>query len=178
MGSRPLQILPATPADVPLLLELVLELAEFEQLRHAVDATVESLDAALFGPRPACEAVVAWVDGQAVGFALYFHNFSTFRARRGLYLEDLYVRPATRGHGVGKALLVHLAGIACQRGCARFEWAVLDWNQRAIDFYRSMGAVPMNEWTVFRVDGEALQALAAQSGVPSHAPATISGEQA
>lgn len=178
MASRTLKILPATPADVPLLLALVLELAEFEQLRHAVDATEESLAAALFGTRPACEAVVARVNGEAVGFALYFHNFSTFRARRGLYLEDLYVRPALRGQGVGKALLLHLAGIAVQRGCARFEWAVLDWNQRAIDFYRSMGAVPMDEWTVFRVDGEALQTLAAQCGVPSAAPPAISGEQA
>ena len=172
MASHPLQILPATPAEVPLLLELIRELAEFEQLLHAVDATVESLHAALFGPQPACEAVVARVDGEPVGFALYFHNFSTFRARRGLYLEDLYVRPAMRGRGVGKALLVHLAGIAVQRGCARFEWAVLDWNQRAIDFYRSMGAVPMDEWTVFRVSGEALAALGQQ------ALATGTGEQA
>jgi GNAT superfamily N-acetyltransferase len=154
------EITPATPADVPLLLELIRELAEFEQLLHAVDATADSLGEALFGARPDCEAVVARVAGEAVGFALYFHNFSTFRARRGLYLEDLYVRPAMRGHGVGKALLLHLAAIAAQRGCARFEWAVLDWNQRAIDFYRSMGAVPMDEWTVFRVSGEALAALA------------------
>jgi GNAT superfamily N-acetyltransferase len=157
------EIIPATPADVPLLLELIRELAEFEQLLHAVDATADSLREALFGARPDCEAVVARVAGEAVGFALYFHNFSTFRARRGLYLEDLYVRPAMRGHGVGKALLLHLAGIAVQRGCARFEWAVLDWNQRAIDFYRSMGAVPMDEWTVFRVSGEALATLAQQA---------------
>lgn len=160
MVSQSLEIAPATPADVPLLLELIRELAEFEQLLHAVDATADSLGEALFGARPDCEAVVARVAGEAVGFALYFHNFSTFRARRGLYLEDLYVRPAMRGHGIGKALLLHLAAIAAQRGCARFEWAVLDWNQRAIDFYRSMGAVPMDEWTVFRVSGEALAALA------------------
>lgn len=178
MATQRLQILPATPADVPLLLELVLELADFEQLRHAVDATVESFHAALFGPRPACEAVVARVDGTAVGFALYFHNFSTFRARRGLYLEDLYVRPALRGHGIGKALLLHLAGIAVARGCARFEWAVLDWNERAIAFYRSMGAVPMDEWTVFRVDGKALEALAAQNRAASPAQHSAAGEPA
>lgn len=163
MSTQPLEIVPATPADVPLLLLLIRELAEFEQLLHAVDATEDSLHAALFGTRPDCEAVVARVGGEAVGFALFFHNFSTFRARRGLYLEDLYVRPAMRGHGVGKALLLHLAGIAVQRGCARFEWSVLDWNQRAIDFYRSMGAVPMDEWTVFRVSGEALDLLGRKS---------------
>ena len=163
MATQPLAITAATPDDVPLLLALIRELAEFEQLLHAVDATAESLHAALFGPRPDCEAVVARVEGEAVGFALFFHNFSTFRARRGLYLEDLYVRPALRGHGIGKALLLHLAGLAVQRGCARFEWAVLDWNERAIEFYRSMGAVPMDEWTVFRVDGMALQALARQA---------------
>ena len=165
MAAESLRIVPATPADVPLVLALIRELAEFEQLLHDVDATAESLHAALFGTRPDCEAVVARVDGEPVGFALYFHNFSTFRARRGLYLEDLYVRPAMRGHGVGKALLLHLAGIAVERGCARFEWSVLDWNQRAIDFYRSMGAVPMDEWTVFRVSGEALDALGRQAQV-------------
>jgi GNAT superfamily N-acetyltransferase len=172
MPPSSLEIIPATPADVPLLLALIRELAEFEQLLQDVDATAASLHSALFGVRPDCEAVVARVDGEAVGFALYFHNFSTFRARRGLYLEDLYVRPAMRGHGVGKALLLHLAGIALARGCARFEWSVLDWNQRAIDFYRSMGAVPMDEWTVFRVSGEALHALGRQ------AHAATAGDQA
>lgn len=154
-----LQILPATPDDVPLLLSLIRELAEFERLLHAVDANESLLHEALFSARPDCEAVVARLDGQAVGFALYFHNFSTFRGRRGLYLEDLFVRPVARGRGVGKALLLHLAGLAVARGCARFEWSVLDWNQRAIDFYRSMGAEPMDEWTVFRVSGEALERL-------------------
>ena len=154
-----LQIDPATPADVPLLLALIRELAEFERLLHAVDADEAQLHAALFAARPDCEAVVARLDGEPVGFALYFHNFSTFRARRGLYLEDLYVRPVARGQGVGKALLLHLARIAVARGCARFEWSVLDWNQRAIDFYRAMGAEPMDEWTVFRVSGEALAKL-------------------
>lgn len=172
-----LEIAPATPADVPLLLELIRELAEFEQLLQDVDATADSLDVALFGPRPACEAVVARVAGEAVGFALYFHNFSTFRARRGLYLEDLYIRPAMRGHGIGKALLLHLAGIAVQRDCARFEWAVLDWNQRAIDFYRSMGAVPMDEWTVFRVSGEALASLGLQALGSATPTGSVTSEQ-
>ena len=158
-----LQILPATPADVPLLLELIRELAEFERLLHAVDADAARLQAALFSARPDAAAVVARLGDQPVGFALYFHNFSTFRGRRGLYLEDLYVRPVARGRGVGKALLAHLAGIAVARGCARFEWSVLDWNQRAIDFYRSMGAEPMDEWTVFRVSGAALETLAQQA---------------
>ncbi len=161
---EPLQILPATPDDVPLLLDLVRELAEFERLLHAVDADEALFHDALFGARPACEAVIARLHGEPVGFALYFHNFSTFRGRRGLYLEDLYVRPTARGRGVGKALLVHLAAIALQRGCARFEWSVLDWNERAIAFYRSMGAEPMDEWTVFRVSGEALGRLARQAG--------------
>ncbi len=172
MAAESLRIVPATPADVPLLLALIRELAEFEQLLQDVDATADGLHAALFGARPDCEAVVARVDGEPVGFALYFHNFSTFRARRGLYLEDLYVRPVMRGHGVGKALLLHLASIAVARGCARFEWSVLDWNQRAIDFYRSMGAAPMDEWTVFRVSGEALDALGRQ------ARAATAGDQA
>lgn len=168
-----LQILPATPDDVPLLLALIRELAEFEQLLHAVDATPELLHAALFAPRPDAEAVVARLAGEAVGFALFFHNFSTFRGRRGLYLEDLYVRPVARGQGVGKALLLHLAGLAVQRGCARFEWSVLDWNQRAIDFYRSMGAVPMDDWTVFRVSGEALESLGRRAAAGN--PAGLQG---
>lgn len=152
-------IRPATPADVPVILRFVRELAAFEREPNAVTATEADLAAALFGPAPAAEAVIAEL-GEPVGFALFFHNFSTWTGRRGLYLEDLYVTPAARGGGVGAALLRHLAGVALDRGCARFEWAVLDWNTDAIAFYRAMGAVGQDEWTVQRVSGEALARLA------------------
>jgi len=154
------QIRPATPADVPLILRLVRELAEFEREPDAVKATEPMLDAALFGERPAAEAAIAEIDGEPVGFALFFQNFSTWTGRPGIYLEDLYVTPAARGAGVGTALLRHLAGLALDRGCGRFEWAVLDWNTPAVDFYRAMGAEAMTEWTVQRVTGDALAALA------------------
>jgi GNAT superfamily N-acetyltransferase len=154
------QIRPATPADVPLILRLVRELAEFEREPDAVEATEPMLETALFGERPAAEALIAEIDGGAVGFALFFQNFSTWTGRPGIYLEDLYVTPAARGSGTGTALLRHLAGIALDRGCGRFEWAVLDWNQPAIDFYRAMGAVGMDEWRVQRVAGDALVKLA------------------
>jgi GNAT superfamily N-acetyltransferase len=155
-----IQIRPATPADVPLILRLVRELAEFEREPDAVKATEPMLQAALFGERPAAEAVIAEIDGVAQGFALFFQNFSTWTGRAGIYLEDLYVTPDARGAGVGTALLRHLAGIALDRGCGRFEWAVLDWNEPAIQFYRSMGAVGMDEWRVQRVTGDVLVALA------------------
>ncbi len=138
------------------LVKLIRELAEFEKLLDQAVVTESSLEAALFCERPVAEAVLARVYGEIVGFALYFHNFSTFLGRPGLYLEDLYVRPRYRGKGHGDALLRHLARLAIARGCGRMEWAVLNWNQRAIDFYRKMGARPMNEWTVFRLDGESL----------------------
>jgi GNAT superfamily N-acetyltransferase len=154
-------IRPAAPSDVDLLLGFVRELAAYERAPDAVEATPDLLARALFGERPAAEAVIAELDGAPVGFALWFHNFSTWKGRRGLYLEDLYVSPTARGQGVGKALLNHLARIAVERGCARFEWWVLDWNQPAIDFYRAMGAVAMDEWTVQRVEGDALARLAA-----------------
>lgn len=154
------QIRPATPADVPLILRLVRELADFEREPDAVEATEEMLAAALFGARPAAEAVIAEIHGAPVGFALFFQNFSTWTGRPGLYLEDLYVTPAARGSGTGTALLRHLAGLALDRGCGRFEWAVLDWNEPAINFYRAMGAVGMDEWRVQRVAGDALIALA------------------
>jgi GNAT superfamily N-acetyltransferase len=153
-------IRPATPADVGTVLRLVRELAAFEREPDAVEATPDTLSAALFGAEPAAEAVIAELEGEPVGFALFFHNFSTWTGRRGLYLEDLYVTPQARGQGVGRALLRHLAGIAVERGCARFEWSVLDWNAPAIAFYRAMGAVGMEEWTVQRVSGEALTRLA------------------
>jgi GNAT superfamily N-acetyltransferase len=156
----PLAIRPATPADVPLVLRLVEGLAEYERLRDQCVATEAALHASLFGARPDAEVVIAELDGEAAGFALFFHNYSTFLARRGLYLEDLFVWPHLRGRGVGKALLVHLARLAVERGCGRFEWAVLDWNAPAIGFYRALGAEPMDEWTVMRVSGDALARLA------------------
>jgi GNAT superfamily N-acetyltransferase len=151
----------ATPADVPVLMTLIGELAEFERLAHEVAVTEASLHEALFGPRPAVETVLARVDGEAAGFALFFHNFSTFIGRRGLFLEDLYVRPAFRGQGVGKGLLVRVARLAAARGCGRMEWAVLNWNRRAIGFYESLGARPVNDWTIYRLDRAALDAMEA-----------------
>lgn len=148
------------PGDESLVLRFVRELAAFEREPDAVEAGETELRDALFGPDPAAEAVVAELDGEPVGFALFFHNFSTWTGRRGLYLEDLYVTPAARGRGVGRALLEHLARIALERGCARFEWSVLDWNADAIAFYRALGAVGMEEWTVQRVSGDALKRLA------------------
>jgi len=150
----------ATPADVATILRFVRELATFEREPDAVVATEAMLATALFGPAPAAEAVIAEADGAAIGFALFFHNFSTWTGRRGLYLEDLYVTPDARGQRVGKALLRHLAGIAVARDCARFEWSVLDWNAPAIAFYRSVGAVGMADWTVQRMEGAALRTLA------------------
>lgn len=154
-------IRPATPADVPVILRFVRELAVFEREPDAVHATEPMLHDALFGAQPAAEVVLAERDGVPAGFALFFHNFSTWTGRRGVYLEDLYVTPAARGQGVGGALLRHLAQIAVARGCARFEWSVLDWNESAIAFYRAMGAVGQEEWTVQRVSGDALARLAA-----------------
>lgn len=153
-------IRPATPEDVPLVLRFVRELAEYEREPDAVVATEPMLLDAFFGAKPYAEAVIAELDGIAAGFAVYFHNFSTWTGRPSLYLEDLYVTAAARGTGVGKALLAHLAGLALDRGCARFEWSVLDWNTPAIDFYRAMGAEPMDQWTVQRVSGDALVRLA------------------
>jgi len=151
---------PAAAADVPLIISLIHELAEYEKLSHEVTATEDDLHESLFGPRPGAEVVVAECDGEAAGYALFFHNYSTFLCRRGLYLEDLFVRPPFRGRGIGKQLLSHLARIAVDRGCARFEWAVLDWNESAIGFYKSLGAEMMDSWTVMRVTGEALERLA------------------
>ena len=150
----------ATPEDVATILRFVRELAEFEREADKVVATEALLHEAMFGERPVAEAVMAERDGEPLGMALFFHNFSTWTGWRGLYLEDLYVTPAARGLGVGKALLSHLAAIAVDRGCSRFEWAVLNWNQKAIDFYKAMGAEPMDEWIVNRVSGDALTRLA------------------
>lgn len=153
----------ATPADVPEILAMVHELADYERAPHEVVATPGLLRDALFGPDPAVYALMAEDDesGATVGFALWFRNFSTWLGRHGVYLEDLYVRPSHRGHGYGKALLQELARIAVERGYGRFEWWVLDWNTPAIEFYRSIDAVPMDEWTVYRVTGEPLRRLAA-----------------
>ena len=156
-------ITPATAADVPTILHLIRSLAEYERLSHEVVATEDSLHAALFGDRPGAECLIARTHGEPVGFALYFHNFSTFLSRRGLYLEDLFVEPAHRGKGYGKALLQQLARIAVGRGCGRLEWSVLDWNAPAIGFYESLGATLMSEWRIFRLTGDALQAFAAGS---------------
>jgi GNAT superfamily N-acetyltransferase len=155
------EIAPATRADVPLLLTLIGELAEYEKLSHEAVATEESLAAALFGARPSAEAVIARLDAEPVGFALYFHNFSTFLGRPGLYLEDLFVRPRFRGRSFGKALLSYLAALAVKRNCGRFEWQVLDWNKPARDFYESLGAKPASAWINYRMSGEALERLAA-----------------
>lgn len=157
--TRTLRIDPATAADVPLVLQLIRELAQFERLLHEVTATEEQLRAGLFGPKAYAEVIIARVEEEVAGFALYFHNFSTFLAKPGIYLEDLYVRQKFRGQGCGAMLLKHLARTAVERGCGRLEWSVLDWNQRAIDFYENLGAVPMNDWTVYRLTGEALQRL-------------------
>jgi GNAT superfamily N-acetyltransferase len=150
----------ATPSDVPGMLSLMRELAEYEKLTRLFVATEETLSEALFGPRPSAEAIVAQREGSIVGYALFFHNFSTFLGRRGLYLEDLYVQPALRGSGLGTALLRRLAAIAVERQCGRFEWAVLDWNQSAIDFYTKMGATVLPDWRIVRVTDDALNRLA------------------
>ncbi len=155
-----IRIRSAAPADVPLIRELIEGLATYEKLRHECIASDELLHSALFGERPYAEVVIAELDGNAAGFALFFYNFSTFLARPGIYLEDLFVQPAFRGHGVGKALLQRLAALAVERQCGRLEWSVLDWNVDAIGFYESVGARPQDEWTVYRVTGDALTRLA------------------
>jgi GNAT superfamily N-acetyltransferase len=161
--SKTFDIQPATIDDIATILGLIRELADFERLLDQVSATEEQLRGALFGPRPYAEVLLARDGAEVAGFALFFHNFSTFLAKPGIYLEDLYVRPKYRGNGYGAALLARLAALAVQRGCGRLEWSVLNWNQRAIDFYRSLGAQPLDEWTMYRVTGEALERLAKRS---------------
>lgn len=155
-----ISIRPAVPADVEIILGFICALADYERLRHEVRADRALLEAHLFGDRPRAEVLIGELDGKPAGFALFFHNFSTFEARPGIYLEDLFVDEAARGAGLGKALLTRLAALAVERGCARLEWAVLDWNSPAIDFYRSIGARPLDDWTIQRLDGEALLRLA------------------
>ena len=159
-------IRPAAPADSEAIVGLIRELAAFEKLSHLVVVTPDLLSAQLFGEKPAAEALVAEIDGSVVAFALYFTNFSTFLGKPGLYLEDLYVQPAHRGSGLGKALLQRLGALAVERGCGRFEWSVLDWNEHAIRFYEKMGATVMPDWRICRVTGDALAAFGRPAATP------------
>ncbi len=161
------KIRPAGVEDVPIILELIRDLATYERAPDEVTATEEQLVDVLFGERPAAEVLLAFEEKSPVGFAVFFHNFSTWLGRPGLYLEDLFVKPEKRGKGYGRALLVELAKIACDRGCGRMEWAVLDWNEPAIKFYRALGAKPMDEWTVFRLTRDGIAKLANSEGVQS-----------
>ena len=156
------KIRPAIRDDVPTIAELIRGLARYEKLEQDVVMTEGLLDTALFGERQYAEVLLAEEEGRPVGFALFFHNFSTFLGRPGIYLEDLFVLPELRGHGIGRMLLTHLARLAVERGCGRLEWAVLDWNRDAIGFYERIGAQPNSEWTVYRLTGEALAGLAGQ----------------
>jgi GNAT superfamily N-acetyltransferase len=159
-ASKSFHIRPAPLGDVPTILSLIRDLAEYERAPNEVVATEEGLREVLFGARPAAEVVLALEGKMPVGFAVFFHNFSTWLGRAGLYLEDLFVRPDARGKGYGRALLVYLARIAQERGCGRMEWAVLDWNEPAVQFYRKLGAAPNEEWTVFRLTSEGIAKLA------------------
>lgn len=160
--KKKFSIRPAAPENVPVILGLVRELAEYEKLSHEVTATEELLRRNLFGERRHAEAILVWTEEKCAGFALFFHNFSTFLGKPGIYLEDLYVRPEFRGRGYGRAMMIHLARLARERDCERFEWAVLNWNQPSLEFYRSIGALPMSDWTIQRVVGTALEQLAEQ----------------
>ncbi len=157
---RRFRIEPASEADLPVILHMIRALAEYERLSHLVVATESGLREALFGPQPAAGAVIAFAGEEPAGFAVFFRNFSTFHGRAGTYLEDLYVEPAWRGKGIGRRLLAHVAAVAAERGCERLEWAALDWNEPAVRFYKRIGAERLDDWTVFRLDGEALSRLA------------------
>jgi GNAT superfamily N-acetyltransferase len=158
-----IEIRKATEEEIPLILNFIRGLAEYEKLSHEVIADEDTLRDSLFGDRPAAEVVIARLDGEPVGFALFFHNMSTFLGRSGLYLEDLFVIPSARGRGIGRALLSHLAQIAVERNCGRMEWAVLDWNRPAIEFYEKLNARPMSDWIVYRLTGDALNQVAASA---------------
>ena len=164
-----LRIRRARQEDVPLILGFIKELAEYERLAHEVVANEAILRETLFGERPYAEVVIAYYDGQPVGYAIFFHSFSSFLGRPGIYLEDVYVRPPMREKGIGKALLVYLAQLAKERKCGRLEWAVLNWNEPSIAFYKKLGAIPMSEWTVFRLTGTALDRVAEDA---QHPPTT------
>jgi GNAT superfamily N-acetyltransferase len=159
--ETPFAIRAAEPRDLADIVRLIRRLAEFEHLEHLMQATPETLAPHLFGPRPVAEAVVVESEGRVVAFALFFTNFSTFLAKPGLYLEDLFVEPEQRGHGIGQAVLTHLAALAAERGCGRFEWSVLDWNVNAIRFYERMGATVMADWRICRIAGDTLAAYGA-----------------
>lgn len=167
MTSAAIEIRKAKENDVPVILEFIQSLAEYERLRDSCVATEDLLRRTLFGDRPAAEVIIASIDGEPAGFALFFHNYSTFLAQRGIYLEDLFVKPEVRSRGIGFALLSELARIAIDRDCGRLEWAVLDWNQLAIDFYKRIGANPLDDWTVFRITGGPLKELAERSSRPT-----------
>lgn len=164
-----MRIIPAAPSDVPAIFEMIRALAEYEKLTHLVTATEEKIRESLFGPKPAAEVLLAEWNAELAGFALFFPNYSTFLGQAGLYLEDLYVKPHARGNGLGIALLKELARIAVARGYGRVEWAVLDWNEPSIQFYKKLGAVPMDDWTVYRLTGDPLRNLA-DSSIATSAP--------
>jgi GNAT superfamily N-acetyltransferase len=154
----------ATSEDAPLILQLIRELAEYERLLHEVTATEQQIRDTIFGPRPAAEVLLASAEGEPVGFAVFFTTYSTFLAKPGIYLEDLFVKPHARGKGIGRALLAKLAQVAIERDCGRIEWAVLNWNEPSIGFYKKLGALPLDEWTTFRLSGEPLSRLAGNRG--------------
>jgi GNAT superfamily N-acetyltransferase len=160
MTPLDIRIVPARESDVPMVYSLIRRLAEYERLSHELEATEDGIRDAMFGEWPIIEVLLAYVGSEVAGYALFFHTFSTFVGQRGLYLEDLFVVPEHRGRGIGKRLLAHLATLACERRCRRMEWAVLDWNESAIRFYQSIGAVPMGDWTTYRLTGDALDRLA------------------
>lgn len=160
MTPLDIRIVPAREGDVPMVYSLIQRLAEYERLSHELEATEDGIREAMFGEWPIIEVLLAYVGNEVAGYALFFHTFSTFVGRRGLYLEDLFVLPDHRGRGIGKRLLAHLAKLAIERRCRRMEWAVLDWNESAIRFYKSLGAVPMDDWTTYRLTGDALGRLA------------------
>ena len=166
-ATSPLRLRIAAPDDAALVLSFIRQLAEYERAPNAVVATEDDIRATLASEPARAEVILAFEGDEPVGFALFFHNYSTWIGRAGLYLEDLFVRPEARGRGYGRRLLAHLAAIARERGCRRMEWSVLDWNESAIGFYRSLGAIPMTEWTVHRLTGAALEALAAEDSAPT-----------
>ncbi len=154
----------AVQDDIPVILNFIKQLAIYEKLEHEVTADEQILNESLFGTRPVAEVILAETETQAVGFALFFHSFSTFLGKPGIYLEDVFVMPESRGQGIGKTILSFLASLAVERNCGRLEWSVLDWNTPAIEFYKNLGAIPMDDWTVFRVSGDTLLGLAGPSG--------------
>ncbi len=163
-----LTIAPLTERDIPVLIALIRELAEYEKLLHEVEITPEDVREQLLGEKPRAEALIARLQGQAVGYAVFFHNYSTFTGRQGLFLEDIFVKPERRGQGIGRALFLHCVGVAHRRGCMRMDWNVLDWNQNSIEFYRSLGAEPLPQWTVYRLSESDIARLASPAADPGN----------